>query len=75
MQCGVWSVCAVWSVQCERTTVTNRRNPEKPIAIAGVLIVEGEPGQTRNIRSWLRPSLFEETQRAPIPEPLPTAFA
>ncbi len=42
---------------------------------AGDLIVEGEPGLTRNIRSWLRPSLFEESQRAPIPEPLAKAFA
>lgn len=47
----------------------------KEAIAAGDLIVEGEPGLTRNIRSWLRPSLFEETQRAPIPDPLPTAIA
>jgi len=40
---------------------------------AGDLIVGGEPGFTRNIRSWLRPSLFEDTARAAIPDPLPTA--
>lgn len=38
---------------------------------AGDLIVEGEPGLTRNIRSWLRPSIFEEASRASIPAALP----
>lgn len=37
----------------------------------GDLIVEGEPGLTRNIRSWLRPSVFEESDRVPIPKDLP----
>ena len=42
---------------------------------AGDLIVEGEPGLTRNIRSWLRPSIFEESSRAPIPAALPSTHS
>ena len=35
---------------------------------AGDLIVEGEPALIRNIRSWLRPSVFEESPRVPWPQ-------
>ncbi|HKC02527.1 MAG TPA: helix-turn-helix domain-containing protein [Sphingomicrobium sp.] len=31
------------------------------------LIIEGEPALTRNIMRWLRPSVFFEAERAPIP--------
>ncbi len=37
---------------------------------SGDLIVEGEAALTRRISSWLRPSQFAESQRAPIPEML-----
>lgn len=35
---------------------------------AGDLIVEGEPALVRNIRAWLRPSVFEDLPRVPWPE-------
>ena len=35
---------------------------------AGDLIVEGEPALIRNIRAWLRPSVFEDSARVPWPE-------
>lgn len=35
---------------------------------SGDLIVEGEPALVRNIRAWLRPSVFEESPRAQWPE-------
>ncbi|MCB2014059.1 MAG: winged helix-turn-helix transcriptional regulator [Sphingobium sp.] len=35
---------------------------------AGDLIVEGEPALVRNIRAWLRPSVFEDSPRVPWPE-------
>ena len=31
------------------------------------LIIEGEPALTRNIMRWLRPSVFFESERAPLP--------
>lgn len=34
----------------------------------GDLTVEGEPALVRNIASWLRPSVFAEAPRAPLPE-------
>jgi hypothetical protein len=34
---------------------------------SGDLIVEGEPALMRNIRSWLKPSIFADSSRAPIP--------
>ena len=34
----------------------------------GDLIVEGEPALLRNIGSWLKPSIFAEAPRAPLPE-------
>jgi len=37
---------------------------------AGDLIVEGDPALTRRISSWLRPSMFVASRRAPIPEML-----
>lgn len=33
----------------------------------GDLIVEGEPALVRNIGSWLKPSIFAEAPRAPLP--------
>ena len=37
---------------------------------AGDLIIEGDPGLTRNISRWLRPSVFVGSDRAPIPKAL-----
>ena len=34
---------------------------------SGDLYVHGEPSLTRNISSWLRPSIFGESKRVPIP--------
>lgn len=34
---------------------------------AGDLSVEGEPALTRRVSSWLKPSVFSESSRAPIP--------
>ena len=31
------------------------------------LIIEGEPALTRNVSSWLRPSVFASSDRAPVP--------
>ena len=37
---------------------------------AGDLIVEGDPAPTRRISNWLKPSVFVDPERAPIPETL-----
>jgi DNA-binding HxlR family transcriptional regulator len=37
---------------------------------SGDLVVEGEAGLTKRISTWLRPSVFVESKRAPIPEAL-----
>ena len=37
---------------------------------AGDLILEGDPALTRRISSWLKPSIFAESDRAPVPETL-----
>jgi DNA-binding HxlR family transcriptional regulator len=37
---------------------------------SGDLIVEGDPALTRNISSWLRPSVFAQSERAPLPAEL-----
>lgn len=34
--------------------------------LSGDLTIEGEPALTRRISSWLRPSIFSESKRAPI---------
>jgi DNA-binding HxlR family transcriptional regulator len=34
---------------------------------AGDLIVEGEPALMRNIRAWLKPSVFGDSPRVPVP--------
>lgn len=34
---------------------------------AGDLSVEGTPGLTRHVSTWLRPSIFSESRRAPVP--------
>jgi len=34
----------------------------------GDLLVEGEPALVRNVGSWLKPSIFAESPRAPLPE-------
>lgn len=36
---------------------------------AGDLVMQGDPALTRNIRSWLKPSVFEQSERAPLPAP------
>lgn len=33
---------------------------------SGDLIMQGEPALTRNVRSWLRPSIFEQSPRTPL---------
>lgn len=38
--------------------------------LAGDLVVEGEAALTRRISSWLRPSIFADSKRAPIPQHL-----
>lgn len=38
--------------------------------LAGELLIEGDPGLTRRISSWLRQSIFSEAQRAPVPDNL-----
>lgn len=38
---------------------------------AGDLIVEGEPALLRNISAWLRPSVFANSPRAPLPASIP----
>jgi DNA-binding HxlR family transcriptional regulator len=40
---------------------------------SGDLIIEGEPALTRNVSNWLRPSVFVDSPRAPVPEGLPRA--
>jgi DNA-binding HxlR family transcriptional regulator len=40
---------------------------------SGDLIIEGEPALTRNISQWLRPSVFVDADRAPIPTALAAA--
>jgi hypothetical protein len=35
--------------------------------LAGDLIIEGDLALTRRIRSWLRPSIFAGSKRAPVP--------
>lgn len=37
---------------------------------AGDLIIEGAPSLTRNVSSWLRPSVFVDSRRMPIPDGL-----
>lgn len=37
---------------------------------SGDLYVQGDPALTRNIRSWLRPSIFGESDRVPLPDNL-----
>ncbi|QPC98482.1 winged helix-turn-helix transcriptional regulator [Qipengyuania soli] len=34
---------------------------------AGDLLIEGEPSLVRNLRNWLKPSIFAEADRAPLP--------
>jgi DNA-binding HxlR family transcriptional regulator len=38
--------------------------------LAGDLVIEGQPGLTRRINAWLRPSFFAEAKRSPAPESL-----
>jgi DNA-binding HxlR family transcriptional regulator len=40
---------------------------------SGDLIIEGDPALTRNISSWLRPSVFHDSPRSPVPARLPRA--
>lgn len=34
---------------------------------SGDLVVEGDPALLRNIKAWLRPSVFAASRRVPIP--------
>ena len=38
--------------------------------LSGDLLVEGEAALTRRVSTWLRPSVFSDSKRAPIPQPL-----
>jgi len=40
---------------------------------SGDLIIAGEPALTGTISSWLRPSVFHESSRAPVPPSIPRA--
>jgi hypothetical protein len=37
---------------------------------SGDLYVQGDPALTRNIRSWLRPSVLGDSDRVPLPDNL-----
>tara|TARA_R110002110_G_scaffold177101_1_gene381544 strand:- start:142 stop:843 length:702 start_codon:yes stop_codon:yes gene_type:complete len=37
---------------------------------SGDLYVQGDPALTRNIKSWLRPSVFGDSERVPLPDHL-----
>ncbi len=37
---------------------------------AGDLLVEGQPALVRSLRSWLKPGMFAQSPRAPVPERL-----
>lgn len=37
---------------------------------SGDLYVQGDPALTRNIKSWLRPSVFGDSERVPLPDRL-----
>lgn len=34
---------------------------------SGDLLVDGDPALTRNVSSWLKPSIYAESERAPLP--------
>jgi len=40
---------------------------------SGDLLIEGDPILTRRMSTWMRPSVFYESQRAPVPERLRAA--
>lgn len=40
---------------------------------AGDLVIEGDPALTSRISSWLRPSVFHDAERAPLPQLLAVA--
>ena len=56
--CSVRTMCDVW--MGDRTY--------REAIQAGDLSVQGDPVLTRNIRSWLRPSIFDGSKRAPVTE-------
>lgn len=43
--------------------------------LAGDLLIEGEPALTRRVSAWLRPSIFAEAEREPVPENVRFALA
>jgi DNA-binding HxlR family transcriptional regulator len=43
--------------------------------LSGDLLIEGEPALTRHMSAWLKPSIFADSKRAPIPEELRTPAA
>ncbi len=40
---------------------------------SGDLVIEGDPMLTRRMSRWMRPSVFHDSKRAPVPEQLPAA--
>ncbi len=55
--CTVRTMCDVW--MGDRTY--------REAIKAGDLVVQGDAGLTRNISSWLKPSVFAESPRVPLP--------
>ena len=38
--------------------------------LSGDLTIEGDPALTRRVSAWLRPSVFANSPRAPVPDQL-----
>jgi hypothetical protein len=43
--------------------------------LSGDLLIEGEPALTRHMSAWLKPSIFADSKRSPVPEELRAAAA
>jgi hypothetical protein len=65
----------VWVTTTVRTMhdVWMGDQPYRDAIDAGDLIVEGDPELTRRMGQWLKPSVFHDSSRAPVPELLVAA--
>jgi DNA-binding HxlR family transcriptional regulator len=65
----------VWVTTTVRTMhdVWMGDRPHRDAIDAGDLIVEGDPELTRRMGQWLKPSVFHDSSRAPVPELLVAA--
>jgi hypothetical protein len=65
----------VWVTTTVRTMhdVWMGDRPYRDAIDAGDLIVEGDPELTRRMGQWLKPSVFHDSSRAPVPELLVAA--